>query len=136
ANQKLISLDEYVANAKEAYPALEVKTIRLPHQPSGYVYIDGEAGSLITRNRANKVYLHPFSGEVVQVLQDSELNAAEFITDIADPLHFGYFAGLPTKILWFILGLGISFAILSGTYLWYIRGIAKMERKLKRKRKS
>lgn len=134
ANPELRSLDEYVAKAEEAFPELEVLGVRVPHQTSDYVYVDGQAGNPMTRNRANKVYLHPFTGEVKHIQRSSELNAAEFITDMADPLHFGYFGGLTTKILWFVFGLILSFAILSGTYLWYVRGVEKMERRLKRKR--
>jgi uncharacterized iron-regulated membrane protein len=130
---ELLSLDEYVVNAKEAFPGIEISTIRLPSQPDRYVYIDGRAGNILTRNRANKVYLHPFTGEIAHIQRSSELNTAEFITDMADPLHFGYFGGLTTKIIWFIFGLALSFAILSGTYLWYIRGIQKMKRKLRRR---
>lgn len=131
---ELLSLDEYVANAEKAFPELEVYSVRIPHQTSGFVYIDGQAGNPITRNRANKIYLHPFTGEVVHMQRSSDLNAPEFIADIADPLHFGYFGGLPTKILWFVFGLILSFAILSGTYLWYVRGMEKLERRLRRKR--
>lgn len=133
ANPRFLPLDEYVGNAQEVFPELDILTVRIPHQPGGYVYVDGRAGSIITRNRANAVYLHPYTGEVVHIQRDSRLNTAEFITDAADPLHFGYFGGLPTKILWFIFGLAVSFAILSGTYLWYVRGMEKMERKLKKK---
>lgn len=132
-NPELLSLDKYVVNAQKAFPELDVSSVRVPHRPDEYVYVDGQAGNPITRNRANKVYLHPFTGEVVHIQRSSELTTAEFITDIADPLHFGYFGGLTTKIIWFILGLIISFAILSGTYLWYVRGMAKMKRKLERK---
>ncbi|MDX1636569.1 MAG: PepSY-associated TM helix domain-containing protein [Balneolaceae bacterium] len=96
------------------------------------MYVDGQAGNPLTRNRANKVYLHPFSGEVVHVQRSAELSAAEFITDMADPLHFGYFGGMATKIPWFIFGLAISFSVLSGTYLWYIRHTEKMERRIRR----
>lgn len=129
---ELLSLDRYVANAKKAFPELEIRSIRIPHQPNNYVYLDGQAGNAITRSRANKVYLHPFTGQVVHIQRSEELNTAELITDIADPLHFGYFGGLPTKIIWFIFGLAISFAILTGTYLWYIRRMEKAERKLRR----
>ena len=131
-NPQLLSADEYIASAKESFPNLQVTSIRLPQHANDFVSVDGQAGNPVTRNRANKVYLHPFSGDVVHIQYSSELNTAEFITDIADPLHFGYFWGLSTKIIWFIFGLALSFAILSGPYLWYIRGMDKMKRKLKR----
>ncbi len=130
---ELLPLGTYVANGKKAFPGLEITDINLPDQPEDYVVLYGQAGNILTRNRANKVYLHPFSGEVKHIQRSAELNTAEFITDMADPVHFGYFGGLFTKILWFILGLALSFAILSGTYLWYVRGMQKMKRKLRRR---
>lgn len=136
SNLELLTLDTYVKNAQEAYPELDIQSIRVPHTPSGYVYIDGQVGNPIVRDRANNVHLHPYTGDVVHIQRTSDLNVAEFITDTLDPLHFGYFGGLPAKILWFILGLAISFAVLSGTYLWYIRGIEKKERRIRKNKSS
>src|SRR5690625_3044182 len=39
---ELLSLDTYVQNAEQAFPGLEVMTVRVPHQTSDYVYIDGK----------------------------------------------------------------------------------------------
>jgi uncharacterized iron-regulated membrane protein len=38
-----------------------------------------------------------------------------------DPLHFGYFGGLPSKILWFILGLTPGVLAVTGTWMWWRR---------------
>lgn len=118
---ELLPPDSYVAAAKAAFPGLRVTSVRLPHRPGEPVYLDGQAGNPLTRDRANKVLVHPFSGEVIAVQRSSELGVVPFITDAVDPLHFGYFGGLGTKVLWCVLGLTLSFAILSGTYLWVVR---------------
>jgi len=128
----LLSADTYIRNAKEAFPGLEIRSLRMPNSAFDYVYADGQAGNPLTRDRANKVFLHPFTGEVAHIQYSSELNAAEFITDAVDPLHFGYFWGLPTKIIWFIFGLMLSLAILSGVYMWYIRTLKKLSMKRKK----
>jgi len=52
-----------------------------------------------------------------------------WLNDIADPLHFGYWGGLITKIIWFVFGLGISSLTLSG--IWTI-----LKRKALNKRKE
>jgi len=117
----LLPPGEYVDAAKAALPGLQVHSLRLPQAPGEAVYVDGQAGNLLTRDRANKVHLHPFTGEVLGVQRSSDLGPVPWITDAADPLHFGYFGGLWTKVLWCALGLLLSFSILSGAYLWVVR---------------
>jgi len=128
----LLPADIYIENAQKAFPELEIRSLRMPNSAYEYVYVDGQAGNPITRNRANKVFLHPFTGEVAHIQYSSNLKVAEFITDAVDPLHFGYFLGLPTKILWFLFGLMLSLAILSGVYMWYIRTLKKISAKRKK----
>lgn len=132
---KLLDLDTYVDSATAVFPELDVYTLTLPETGGDYVYVDGQAGNPLTRNRANKVYLHPVTSEVVHIQKSEELNAAEWITDAVDPLHFGYFGGLLAKIVWFLFGLAVSFSILSGTYIWYNRSQQKAKR-LRNKQKS
>ena len=118
---KLLPAGAYVDAAREAFPDLTVRSVRLPHAPNEAVYVDGQAGNPLTRDRANKVHLHPFTGKVLGVQRSSQLGPVPFITDAVDPLHFGYFGGLWTKVLWCLFGLMLSFSILSGTYLWIVR---------------
>ncbi|PEN07734.1 hypothetical protein CRI93_07050 [Longimonas halophila] len=118
---ELLPAGEYVAAAQAAFPDLTVHTVRMPHTPSDAVYIDGQAGNPLTRDRASKVHVHPFTGEVLGVQRSGDLGPAAFITDMADPLHFGYFAGFGGKVAWTVFGLVLSFSILSGTYLWMVR---------------
>lgn len=128
----LLPLSVYLDSAQSAYPSLDVRGIRLPHKAGDFVYINGQEGNPITRDRTNHVMLNPETAEVEHVLNSADMTLLPFITDIADPLHFGYFGGLTTKIIWFIFGLIISFSILSGTYLWFIKLFDKSKRKGKR----
>lgn len=117
----LLPANQYVEAARQALPGLDVLTVRMPQALDQAVYVDGQAGNPLTRDRANRVHLHPFTGDVLGVQKSTDLGPVAFITDAADPLHFGYFGGLWTKVLWCILGLLLSFSILSGTYLWVVR---------------
>ena len=117
----LLPAGAYVRAAEAAYLALDVRSVRMPNAPGEAVYVDGQAGNPLTRDRADKVHLHPLTGEVLGLQRTSDLGAVPFITDAVDPLHFGYFGGLWMKVLWCVLGLMLSFSILSGTYLWVVR---------------
>ena len=120
----LLPADVYVRAAEAAYPGLDVRSVRMPHASGEAVYVDGQAGNVLTRDRADKVHLHPFTADVLGIQKTGDLGAVPFLTDAVDPLHFGTFGGLWTKGLWCALGLLLSFSVLSGTYLWTVRSAA------------
>ncbi|MEM7416844.1 MAG: PepSY-associated TM helix domain-containing protein [Gemmatimonadota bacterium] len=124
----LLAPSAYIASALDAYPELDVRGVRMPTSPTSAVYVDGRGGNPLTRDRADKVHLHPFTGEVIDVQRTSDLRVIPFMTDAVDPLHFGYFGGLVTQVLWFVLGLFLSFSILSGMYVWVVRSTQARKR--------
>ena len=121
AQPALRSPNEYANRARTAFPGLTIRSLRMPNRIGAPVYLDGQAGNPLVRDRANKVLLHPFSGEVIATQRTADLAVIPLMTDLVDPLHFGYFGGLATKIIWFIFGLVLSFSILAGAYLWVVR---------------
>ena len=121
AQPALLAPNEYAKRARAAFPGLTIRSLRMPNRIGAPVYLDGQAGNPLVRDRANKVLLHPFSGEVIAVQHSADLAVIPLVTDLVDPLHFGYFGGLATKIIWFILGMALSFSILAGAYLWVVR---------------
>lgn len=131
-NPNWVSLDVAVQNAEEAIPNYRVEYVGLPKHPNEYIVMHGQDGNTLTRDRANKVYVNPYSGEVEHVQTAGDLTPLQVTNDIIDPLHFGTFGGLALKILWFIFGIVLSVSILAGTYIWYLRNIKKLESKLER----
>ncbi|MEM9648509.1 MAG: PepSY-associated TM helix domain-containing protein [Bacteroidota bacterium] len=135
-NPKLLPLNTYVENAKDAFPELNAEQIRIPSRPKDYVYIDGQDNNPFTRDRANKVYLHPFTGKVVHIQKTKDLSFWELVTDVVDPPHFGTFGGLTVKIIWFLFGLTLSFSILAGTYIWYVKKANRLASKIRRRKRE
>jgi len=119
-----LSLGKYVDAATEAFPALEPTGISLPSSPDGTVRVEGNAGEWLVRDRANSVFLDPYSGEVVDVRRPDQLDALSWWVQAADSLHFGYWGGLASKFLWAFLGLCLPVSVLSGAYLsWRRAGV-------------
>lgn len=50
---------------------------------------------------------------------------------LAQPLHFGDYAGLPLKVLWALLDLLSIVVLASGLYLWLTRGQTSVEARLR-----
>src|SRR3972149_2659922 len=98
-------LDELVMRAQEALPELNVTSIDLPFAPSEPVYIKGQASAWLVRDRTNSVAVNPFTGAVLSVRRAQSMSVLERWAHTADPLHFGDFAGLWSKLIWLLLGL-------------------------------
>ena len=124
----LLTPNRYVELAQESFPQLDIRTLRMSQSPSQVVYIDGRGGDPFTRDRADKDHLNPITGEIIDVQKSSDLGIVPYMTEAVDPIHFGYFGGLATQILWFVLGLLLSFSILSGMYVWVVRSITARKR--------
>ena len=107
-------LDTLIAKAQEARPDLEIRTVR-PRGDS--LYLDGQAGHLLVRDRANQLYLDVRNGEVLYDQRATDLPLYWRWSDTADPLHFGDFGGLVSKLVWFVFGVILSALILTGTWL-------------------
>lgn len=121
---ELRPLDDYVAAATEAVPALDPTGISLPRSSDGTVKVEGRAGQWLVRDRANAVFLNPYTTEVVDVRRSEKMGALSWWVHVADALHFGYWGGLATKFLWALFGLCLPISVLSGAYLsWHRAGV-------------
>lgn len=115
------SLDTLLASARRAYPALDVTTVYFPADPARAVRLTGQASAWLVRDRANNVYLDPFDATVMARHAAEDLPLAYRWVHTADPLHFGDFGGLATKLIWLVFGLMASALPLTGAYLWWRR---------------
>ena len=119
---KLLRMDELLAQAQQAAPWLEIRALNFPQQPLAPVMVSGQDGNPLYRNRANRLYLHPSTGELLAQQRQGELPLVATLVDIADPLHFGSFgpgtlAGLAVKLMYFLGGAALTFLVASGLWL-------------------
>lgn len=109
-----LPIADLMVTARAARPDLEVRRVGTDN---GYFYVDGQSEHWLVRDRANKLYLDPRSGAVVFSQRASDQPFYWRWSDTADPLHFGDFAGLASKLVWFVFGLFLSGLCLTGAYL-------------------
>jgi len=117
ARRDWISVADVEAIVRREWPTFRIDYINLPQRPTRPVTVGGHAEALLVRSRANLIYIHPISGDVLRVKRGTEIPLTERWVDTADELHFGTFGGLPTKIVWFLFGLMLSFLSFSGFWL-------------------
>ncbi|MEM7020746.1 MAG: PepSY-associated TM helix domain-containing protein, partial [Pseudomonadota bacterium] len=113
--------DTLVKAAKTAYPELEPRIIFYPFNAKGAVMVLGRNNDVLIRDRANRVFLDPVDASIIKVQRAEDISWAAYLNEMADPLHFGYFGGLGTKLIWFIFGLAMTGLSISGVWLTWKR---------------
>ncbi|MEM9169770.1 MAG: PepSY-associated TM helix domain-containing protein [Pseudomonadota bacterium] len=114
-------LDEVVAAAQSAFPELRVTSVHYPSTAGHTFTVLGKVGNPLIRQRANRVFLDPVSLDVVTLQRSTEIGWAAYLNEMADPLHFGFFGGLPTKLIWFVFGVAMTGLSLTGVWLTWRR---------------
>lgn len=110
-----------IAKAKETRPELDITSLRLPNRANQGIVVQGYDDTILVRERANNLVFDPVSGDLLSVRYASEQMAHVRISEAADPLHFGTFGGLATKLIYFVFGIILSGLAIAGTYLYGMR---------------
>jgi len=129
-----LPLDELAGIARVAYPGWEIGAVYFPRRNGDALRFDGQAGHVMVRDRANKVYLDPKSGAVLQVEKIGGQGFWRRWDETANPLHFGDFAGLYSRLVWFVFGAGLTTLVFSGAWMYW-RALRR-ERDLERRRRA
>ena len=127
-----LSIDHLVGIAEETIPGLQVRKIAFPTNPSQPIKLSGQATAWLVRERTNWVEVDSHSGDLIDSVRAEDLDLLERWSHTADPLHFGNFCVLTSKLIWFTFGLFLSALIPTGTYLWVRRNNILIEKNFKR----
>jgi len=130
-----VSISAMADAAGAALPGFTITSIWPPHAAGEPWVFQGQTDTVLVRERANQVRIDPASGEVAGVVDSENLGAWQRVGEAADPLHFGDFAGLWLKLVYFVFGLILSGMALSGVYI-YSKRIREAARKADDRRTS
>ena len=109
-----LPLNDLVDRAREVRPDLTITGIGPGFEA---IEIEGQSRHILVRNRANTLILDSRTGAVLHDQTPLDYSLYWRWADTADPLHFGDFAGLTSKLIWFAFGLALSGLIFTGTLL-------------------
>lgn len=123
------ALDAGIGALLAENPDYRVERILWPGEFTPHFQVHGWTDkAILVRPRANTAYIHAETGQVLDVVDPSALNAHQRIAEAADPLHFGTFGGYWTKTIWFVFGAALSALSVTGVAIYAMR-IAKMARR-------
>ena len=114
----------------EHYPDLQIQRVNFPQKSGQAVVFQGDTSAVLVRHRVNAIAFDPVTGAMLSLIRGDDMSPHVRLSEAADPLHFGTFGGLPTRILYFLFGAILSVLAVSGTYLYGIR-IAKSNKAMR-----
>lgn len=115
------TIDQFAATARRVYPGLDIRELRLAAEPGEAIGFFGQADVVLVRDRANGVWIDPANGAVLKVIKGETLTAHQRISEAADPLHFGTWGGMTTKIIWFLFGALMTALSATGVMIFSLR---------------
>lgn len=124
------TVDRWVATARAAMPGLQITAVALPYSDGDPVVVQGQWDAALVRERTNAAFIDPETGALLRTRIAHRMPTGERWVHTADPLHFGNFGGLLTKLLWVAFGLALTLlaasgAIIHGKRLFHVSGAAK-----------
>lgn len=114
-------LDRLIDRARAADPELRISGVSFPADKGRGVMVSGQARAILVRERANAVWVDPRDARILQTARGETLNVHQRISEAADPLHFGTFGGLATRLIWFLFGVLLTGLSVTGVMIYSLR---------------
>ena len=111
-------IDDWAGLARGQMPGLAITAIYLPYEPGNPVIVQGQWRAWLVRERTNAVFIDPATSRIVGERIAHDMGIGERLVHTADPLHFGNFGGLTTKLIWVVFGLLLTGMAGSGAYIY------------------
>jgi uncharacterized iron-regulated membrane protein len=119
----VITIEQAFKKAGAALPGLKPHYIVPPSNGFDYYYFYGTTGTPFFSDYSERVVLNPYSGEVMNAVAIKDIGGLELIAQVVPTLHFGTFAGIYSKAVWFIFGSLLTLMVASGVVIWTKRAV-------------
>lgn len=114
-------IGRWTAIARRKMPGLDITGVVLPYSPGEPAVVQGQWSAWLVRERSNAAFFDPTTGAFIGARVAHKMPIGERIVHTADPLHFGNFGGLATKLIWVVFGLALTGMAASGAVIFVRR---------------
>jgi uncharacterized iron-regulated membrane protein len=122
------SLDRGIAALEHARPDYQVTFVLWPSAGSPAFAVRGrDDRAMLVEDAANSVWIAADDGRLLGEIDAAALSLHQRLAAANNPLHFGTFAGYPSKVVYFVFGVGLSALSLTGVAIYGLR-LLKPER--------
>ena len=112
---------QLVKAATAAMPGFQPTSIQFAVRPTQAATVLGRLNDPLVRQRANRVFVNPLNASVLLSQRSTKIGWIAYLNELADPIHFGSFGSLVTKLIWFVFGLSMLTLTLTGVWLTWRR---------------
>ena len=118
-----LSIQTLYEQSKNEIDSFTPNYLVLPFEPSLDITFYGavESSNPLNSEYANFVTFDKISGKSILTQDIRTSHVLTVIDDSFRKLHFGYFAGLTSKIIWCVLGFSPIILAFTGLYLYWFR---------------
>jgi uncharacterized iron-regulated membrane protein len=115
------TLDQCLDLLRDRVRGLDIAFVVLPETPGDPLVAMGRDSAVLTADNASRVAIDPTRCTIVKTALAERQNTVVRLFLASNPLHFGTFGGLFTKLLWFALGTVVTGISLTGSIIYACR---------------
>jgi uncharacterized iron-regulated membrane protein len=119
--QSPLPLSQQIKTAQLALSDGALRSIDLTKDPKALLRLRMKLPQEREEYGQSNVYLDQYSGQVLRVDNSLKASLGDKILNSFQPLHFGTFGGLPTRILYVFVGLAPLILFITGLIMWWYR---------------
>jgi uncharacterized iron-regulated membrane protein len=125
----IVGLDKLLIKAKDSLGEVNINRVIIDHfgdESASVTYRGMDDSQFSTRK---EVTYHIASGRELYLTKDNYDNDLRGGLSVISSLHFGDFAGYAMRVLFFVLGIGTCYIILTGNLMWLQKRVSLRKEK-------
>lgn len=120
-NLSVHQFQQIISKAQSSHDNWYITSIIIPAETSRPIEMRGVKNNPLLRDRAYRVFIDPISKQLTHTFTPESIGVNAYLNEYADPLHFGNFGGIWSKLIWFIFGLALSLMSVTGVVMTWKR---------------